>query len=144
MNKVEMKKQIEILQSNKLNSIQSLALFSGFSYQIILDKNLFTHNKDLEGFINAVYLDPHRINHYRPYLYSSRTLLGARLSKLIILNFSPDDIALALLKIINIFEDVFGSTWLSQKRTRKIDESYIDASLSAWIKETRLRSKNDE
>lgn len=79
-----------LFRSDKLSVEQSITFFAGLSFELILDKNIFPKNSDLETFVTEVYLTSHNSTSgivFKPYLYKSRTLLGARLTRVILDNF---------------------------------------------------------
>lgn len=78
----EIKNDIKIISSNKLNISQSKLLLMGFIYEIISDKDIFPKNSDLKEFINKDMRECTNMNmHFREYLFASRTLLASRVQK---------------------------------------------------------------
>ncbi|WP_270310873.1 hypothetical protein [Weissella cibaria] len=91
---------ISFIMSNKVKTVLVPSLFSGLIYEIILNKNIIHLNSDLPEFINTKFLSTfnsgkkseNQVSPYKDYLFKSRTNLAARLSRLIIEEFSYDDV----------------------------------------------------
>lgn len=80
----DIKNDMKIVISNKLNMSQSKLLFMGLIYEIILNKYLFPKNNNLKVFINKVIIKYLDIDEpFRDYLYDSRTLLASRVQRAI-------------------------------------------------------------
>lgn len=89
----EIKEDIKIISGNKLSMSQSKLLFMALSFEMILRKDLFPKKSNLKVFIENVYekcFD--NGNFFKDYLYSSRTILAARLEKKIQTELAYQDI----------------------------------------------------
>lgn len=79
---VEIRNDIRIISSNKLNVSQSKLLLMGALYEIILNKEIFPKKSDLKFFLNEHMNRCLKINiEYKEYLFASRRLLAARVQK---------------------------------------------------------------
>ncbi|MFZ4452046.1 hypothetical protein [Salibacterium aidingense] len=109
---------IKLIITNKLNTSQSKLLFMGISYEIIQRRDLFPKNSDLKKFVEEVYI-PYSKDKipFRDYLYASRTLLGARIEKLILWEIGYNDI----LNMVNKLNEIFPSDNSKTTTTKNID-----------------------
>lgn len=126
-------KELAILKSNKLNSSESIIYFSGILYSIILSKSMFKRNKELKEFLYVIFLKPFGMDQYREYLYKSRTLLGSRVSRQILENFSYTD----TIKSSNIISKYIKEKY-NLKNNKKISKNSknnnLADELSEWIR----------
>ncbi|WP_039652372.1 hypothetical protein [Clostridium tyrobutyricum] len=100
----QIRDDMKIITTNKLNMSQSKLLFMGIIYEIVLRRDLFPMNCDLKAFINKIFIK--RFNDkipFKEYLYSSRTLLASRLQKNIYLDLQYNQIIEIVQEIYNIF-----------------------------------------
>ena len=74
----EIKNDIRIVSSNKLNISQSKLIFMGFLYEIILSKEIFPKNSDLKEFVNN---DLKKYLNIKDYIFKSRSLLAAKIQR---------------------------------------------------------------
>ena len=99
----QVRKDIQLILSNKLNSNQSLLLFLGITLEILLRKDLFKRNSDLQSFIEAMYIPRTKKREpFKEYLYLSRTQLSARLNRVIIEELDYSDVIAISKKLVEI------------------------------------------
>lgn len=124
---------LKFFRSNKLSVNQSVTFFAGLSFELILNKKIFTRNSDLEIFINEVYLkhnsDPDKQT-FKPYLYKSRTQLGARLTRNIL-----DDFDYTIVKqISNEIEEILITMSPENGKTNKsINNDSFSNNIASWL-----------
>ncbi|WP_434565169.1 hypothetical protein PQ689_03390 [Thermoanaerobacterium thermosaccharolyticum] len=134
----QIKEDLKIITSNKLNMSQSKLFFMGIIYEIILRKDLFPKNEDLKGFINNIFIqyfidkEP-----FKDYLYDTRTLLGARIQKKIQTDLDYNKIVEIVNKIYNILpnEDINNS--------RKKNYSNYNKELIEWMNFIKQRGTKE-
>ncbi|MDO6355259.1 hypothetical protein Q3V94_09325 [Caloramator sp. CAR-1] len=134
----QIKEDLKIITSNKLNMSQSKLLFMGIIYEIILRKDLFPKNEDLKGFINNIFIqyfidkEP-----FKDYLYDTRTLLGARIQKKIQTDLDYNKIVEIVNKIYNILpnEDI--------NNNRKKNYSNNNKELIEWMNFIKQRGSKE-
>jgi hypothetical protein len=123
----KIKKDLAIISSNKLSPSQSILLFMGLTFEILMRKDLFAKNIDLKEFVEKFYIEKtEKKEPFKDYLYVSRTLLASRLNKLIIkeLNYT---------KILDICRDI-QSILPSEQDTRKNKPSKSqDEDVTEWM-----------
>jgi len=99
----QVRKDIQLILSNKLNSNQSLLLFLGITLEILLRKDLFKRNSDLQSFLESIYIPRTKKREpFKEYLYLSRTQLSARLNRLIIEELDYSDVIAISKKLVEI------------------------------------------
>ncbi|MFP7171589.1 hypothetical protein [Terribacillus sp. 7520-G] len=82
----EIHSDLKIINSNKLSSNQGRLLLMGLTFELIQNKQLFPRNNDLKNFIKTIYEENLELEkEYRDYLYLSRTLLGSRVLKTLLI-----------------------------------------------------------
>ncbi|MFD0897355.1 hypothetical protein [Loigolactobacillus binensis] len=123
-------KQVDILQSNKLDSEESINYFTGFMYSLILDKTVFKRNDELPDFIFNFFLKPFGSMQYKDYVYKSRTLLGARVCRHIIDDFNYSDTVKLSKIILNYLEKKYA---LGQDENAHKKLNSIANELSGWL-----------
>lgn len=124
---------IKLFKSNKLSIDQSIAFFAGLSYEMVLNRELFPHNSDLEIFITEFYLkynEKEEDQYFKPYLYKSRTQLGARLTRNILDKFDYTTVKV----ISNNVEKMLISMAPSKENTSLITpQSSFNSKISTWL-----------
>lgn len=130
------KDDIKIITTNKLSTSQSKLLFMGMIYEIILRKDLFPKNSDLKSFVDKIFKkyfvgkEP-----LRDYLYLSRTILGARIQKEIML-------ALEYNQIIEIVNEIYEVLPIENSK-KSVNPKNINnnAKLGEWMSFIRDKDK---
>lgn len=133
----QIRDDIKIVTSNKLNASQSKLLFMGIIYEIILRKDLFPKNSDLKAFINKIFRK-YFINKepFKEYLYCSRTILGARIQKEIQYEIEYSQI----IKIVNQIYDILPVEESKKVASTKNRNNNIE--LGQWMNFIREKDKN--
>ena len=67
---------LSLLQNNKFSVKQTRRMYQGIVFELIQNKHIFEKNNDLRIFVEFVFKKT-----YREYLFSSRSLLAARVLK---------------------------------------------------------------
>lgn len=132
---------IKLIKSLKLNSNQAISFFTGFTYQIILDKSLFPNNNDLKDFIYEIYLKPYSLEQYKDYVYANRTTLGSRVSRLILEKNSISFVMKQVEQISDVFEKIYKIEYNSKDVSSK-SQDVIDGALDEWMNKLR-ENRND-
>lgn len=97
------KNDLKIVSTNKLNSSQSKLLLIGIIFEMLQRKDLFPKNSDLKMFVQQVFIDPiEGLKPFKEYLFVSRTLLGSRVSKIILYNFEYSNVLNTVEKLSEI------------------------------------------
>lgn len=94
------KQDMRIITSSKLNTFQSKLLLIGIIYEIIQRRDLFPRNTDLKKFVQVIVVNTTNEAPFRDYLYLSRTLLGSRISNVILDKFEYHEV-LKTVKMLN-------------------------------------------
>lgn len=125
----EIKNDIKIISTNKLSVSQSKLLLIGALYEIILNREIFPKNIDLKNFVN---IDMNRClsvsKEYKDYLFTSRTLLAARVQKEIY-ELDYNDIVSLLIFIENKLSDLAPNNSTNLKNLKKIEK---DKAIDEW------------
>ncbi|QGG51433.1 hypothetical protein [Lysinibacillus pakistanensis] len=122
----QLNKDIQLILSNKLNSSQSFLLFLGITLEILLRKDLFKKNSDLQSFIEVLYIPKTKKREpFKEYLYLSRTQLAARLNRIIIEELNYSDIIDISKKLLELLP--------SENTTRKGQNTSQDDAVSEWM-----------
>ena len=123
----EIRGNIDIVSSNKLNVFQSRLMFMGFIYEIILSRDIFPKNSDLKEFINQDM--PKYLNlpiSFKDYVFLSRPLLASRvLNKIHELDYKD---------IIN-FIDIINEKYLKINDVKKTSSKTLkttDTAIDEW------------
>lgn len=128
------KSQLSLLESNKLNSKESTIYFAGFFYSLILNKKVFKNNKDINAFLDSVYLKPLKLSPFKSYLYRSRTLLGSRVSRYILEKATYSNIIELRKLTMDYLDNQLGKNKNKEdKKTKKTMSNLMDE-LSGWLK----------
>lgn len=136
----DIEKQLQLIQSNKLDSSQAISLFIGFSGRLVLTRDTFKHNSDLEPFILEVFLKPFGKEQFRPYVYKSRTLLTSRVLRLL-----EENLTLTMtLKIAKNIESILVPAGSSKENRGPISQSFLDKALDSWMSSIRNSYKPNE
>ena len=99
------KNDLSSIRSNRLSSSQSKLLFMGVLYEILLRTDLFPRNRDLKNFIEDILKGYTKNNGiFKEYVYSSRTMLAARILRDIFEELEYAEIIDITYKIQNVFE----------------------------------------
>lgn len=124
---------LKFFRSNKISIDQSVAFFAGLSYELILNTKIFPRNSDLKPFINEVYLTHDTTDkEFREYLYASRTLLGARLTRNILDNFDYLIVKEISKDIEYILLENFMDDEKNNKNTHKKDNDF-SKNIASWL-----------
>ncbi|WP_203624612.1 hypothetical protein [Lacticaseibacillus sp. 866-1] len=119
---------LKLTQSTRLSVSQSTMMLSGLVYAMVLDKDLFKHNPDLEGFVLKIFrqwLPDHE--QFRPYVYKSRTLLGSKISRIILDTFEYNDTTEVATKLSSLFS----SATKEASSAKKLPD--LEAFISDWL-----------
>ena len=125
-------KRLRIINSNKLDSEQSLIYFAGVIYSILLNRKIYKRNIDLQSFVKDFILTPIEEEQFKKYVYLSRTLLGSRVYRLIIENYSYPLVIETSNKLFNYFK--VSTKQYSKKQKSKTGSQNIASELSGWLK----------
>lgn len=124
----DIKNDLKIIMSNKLSVSQSKLLFMGIIYEIILSKELFPKNSQLEEFING-----HLIKYlkkktkFKVYLFKTRTILGATIQKHIYNNLDYNDIIDVVEEVYKILPDTL------DEQIKKGNKKNSNEIISEWL-----------
>lgn len=121
-------KRLKTVNSNKLDSDQSLIFFAGVIYSIILNRSIYKKNADLEPFVKKYILSPLNKEQFKRYVYLSRTLLGSRVYRIIIEDFSYSLVTEVSQKLLLLFEKS------DSQNKNKVKINNIASELSGWLK----------
>lgn len=122
--------RLNLINSNKLNSDESLIYFAGILYSIILNRAIFYKNMDLKLFINEFILIPTNKEQFRPYVYKSRTLLGSRVYRTIVEDFDYSLVREISKKLFIYFESPVNNN----ANKDNLKSNNIASELSGWLK----------
>ncbi|MCC0658304.1 hypothetical protein IC175_17245 [Clostridioides sp. ES-S-0123-01] len=137
----DIKNDIKIIKGNKLSISQSKLLFIGIMFEIILNKDLFPKNSILKDFVNCKLLSYIKINEpFKEYLFSTRTLLIARIQKEVYINLNYQDI-LKLVDFLQEFIVKFDSKEESIKVDKKISKN--SSAINEWVDFINNREKEE-
>ncbi|VDG23720.1 hypothetical protein [Lactiplantibacillus mudanjiangensis] len=128
----EIIKQFKIINSNKLNSEETINYFNGCVYALILNKTVFRRNDDLPSFVYGLFLKPFDTEQYKQYVYKSRTLLGARVCRHINDDLNYSQVVPLSKAVISYLEKTFS---LEQKKEDTQRLNSIADELSGWLKQ---------
>jgi hypothetical protein len=121
------KNDLRVISSNKLNSYQSKLFLVGILYEIILRKDLFPRNSDLKKFVQLIVVEPIKtIPPFREYLFLSRTLLGSRVSSIILSHFEFKNVV----KTVDVLNDILPDKERAESNTNRQSN---DSDLDEWI-----------
>lgn len=124
----DIKNDLKIIMSNKLSISQSKLLFMGIIYEIILSKELFPRNSQLEEFINGhliKYLN--KDTEFKEYLFKTRTILAATIQKHIYNNLDYNNILDVVEEIYKILPDRL------DEQIKKGNKKNSDEIISEWL-----------
>jgi len=122
------KNDLKIVTTNKLNSSQSKLLLIGIIFEILQRKDLFPRNSDLKNFVQQVFVEPiEGETPFRDYLFLSRTLLGSRVSKIILFKFEYSDV----LNTVEKLSKILPNQDIEHKHSSKSKTS--DDGMNEWI-----------
>lgn len=124
---------LQLLRSNKLSAEQSMLLFVGFSYDLVLNKSIFKQNIDLEDFSNIYVKYSNKKEPLRPYLFGARPLLGARLGKIITNDMDYADI-LEITKELDLFFEKAAFGDQESLMNKSVVKKSLDDETSNWMK----------
>ncbi|EJQ54794.1 hypothetical protein IEI_01263 [Bacillus wiedmannii] len=117
---------LKIITSNKLNTSQSKLLLIGVTYEILLRKDLFPKNSDLKKFVQLVFVEPiEGVKPFKEYLFVSRTLLSSRISKIILSQFSYNNV----MKTV----DKLNAMLPQQNNENKYSTRNTEQSMNEWV-----------
>ena len=136
----DIEKQLKLVQSNKLDSSQAISLFIGFVGRLILKKETFRYNSDLEPFILEVLLKPFGKEQFRPYVYKSRTILTSRVLRLLEEKLTLTS-TLTMAKKIQLILVPSGDY---RENKEPISQSFLDKALDAWMSSIRNSYQSNE
>lgn len=112
----DIKEDMKVIISNRLNMSQSKLLFMGLIYEIILRRDLFPNNSNLKPFINKVVMKYLSVDEpFKDYLYDSRTLLGARIQK----NIQSDVEYLQIIQMVKEIYEIFPKDEMQKNKNKK-------------------------
>lgn len=119
----------KLLLSSKLSSNQSTMLLSSLMYSIILSTDIFRRNIDIEPFLLKIFnewLPDHQ--QFRPYVYKSRTLLGSKVSRIILESFDYDATTVLTKKLMQAF-----APNSNQKPSQGKNRNSLESSVTSWL-----------
>lgn len=126
----DIKYDLKVIRGNKLSISQSKLLFMGIMYEIILNKELFPRNIQLNEFVNEHLLQYLKRNKkFKNYIFKSRTLLAATIQREIYNNLDYNDIIYIIDEIDAI---LFENSNYGYKKTIKKNNNEVE--MSEWLK----------
>lgn len=132
----DIKYDLKIIMGNKLSIYQSKLLFMGIMYEIILNKELFPRNSQLDTFINEHLLKYlKRKSKFKGYLFKSRTILAATIQREIYNNLDYNDIINLVDEIYKILPDDM------EFKNKKTIKNYNECALNEWLNVLRNKEK---
>lgn len=116
----------DMIFSNKLSLEQARNMTIGLVFELVQRRDIFKKNEDLRGFIDATII-PFSIEKesFKDYLFNSRTLIGSRISKILLIEFEYSDLIKVAEMIIAAYKD--------QKLKSKKSNSNIDDEIIKWM-----------
>lgn len=120
---------LKLIQTPKLSIAQSTMLLSGIVYALILDREIFKHNIDLKDFTLKIFKQwlPNQ-EQFRPYVFRSRTLLGSKLSRIILESFDYESTKAVSSLLLSLF-----SINTTDKKTKNKHVVGLEKTLADWI-----------
>lgn len=124
----ELIKDFHIVESNKLNITQAKLILIGLLFELIQRRDLFKRNSHLKEFTDVVIV-PYSIEKesFKEYLFNSRTLLAARIGKIILDECKYTDLLKIVNTIILSYEEQTNLTNSSKKYS-------IDDEIIKWMR----------
>ncbi|EMJ5512794.1 hypothetical protein ACKTKD_002916 [Clostridioides difficile] len=125
----DIRNNLKLIMGNKLSISQSKSLFMGIFYEIILNKDLFSKNRELKEFINGHMLPYiNRDKKYKDYLFKSRTLFAATILKDIYINVEYNQVIKMVEELYSILPDD-----IEKESRNHIKKNSSDEVLSGWL-----------
>ncbi|EIS9525280.1 TPA: hypothetical protein KNJ64_001991 [Clostridioides difficile] len=125
----DIRNDLKLIMGNKLSISQSKSLFMGIFYEIILNKDLFSKNRELKEFINGHMLPYiNRDKKYKDYLFKSRTLFAATILKDIYINVEYNQVIKMVEELYSILPDD-----IEKESRNHIKKNSSDEVLSGWL-----------
>ncbi|MCI1696806.1 hypothetical protein [Aneurinibacillus aneurinilyticus] len=93
-------KELSVINKNKFTLQQTKSLYLGLLYELISSREIFSKNKDLEGFLKNVFK-----KEYSDYLFKARPYLASRLLKDISNEYDSLKISASIKLIISYLKD---------------------------------------
>ncbi len=125
----DIRNDLKLIMGNKLSISQSKSLFMGIFYEIILNKDLFSKNRELKEFINGHMLPYiNRDKKYKDYLFKSRTLFAATILKDIYINVEYNQVIKMVEELYSILPDD-----IEKENRSRIKKNSSDEVLSGWL-----------
>ncbi|KAA0784604.1 hypothetical protein [Bacillus sp. BPN334] len=112
-----------LLKGKKFSFQEKKILFIGIVNQTIYDTFIFNNNIDLNTYLMPYELYLNNNEPFKDYLYKSRTLLSARVTRLILNNDDRDLTSLLINEHINFMNQ--NSTPSTDKRRKKENDSNL-------------------
>ena len=93
-------KELSVINKNKFTLQQTKSLYLGLLYELLLNKEIFIRNKDLDDFLRDVFKKK-----YKEYLFKARPYLASRLLKEVSKEYDPSKINASTKLIILYLEE---------------------------------------
>ncbi|HBE9816198.1 hypothetical protein ACEI86_10580 [Clostridioides difficile] len=137
----DIKNDIKVIKGNKLSVSQSKLLFIGIMFEIILSKDIFSNNSILKEFVNIKLLKYMKMKEpFREYLFSSRTLLIARIQKEIYTNLNYQDI----LEIVDFLQEIIVKSETKEDNKKRNKKNPKDNSrINEWMNFTNKKDSKE-
>lgn len=130
-------KELSMINKNKFTLEQTKSLYLGLLYQLILSKEVFKRNRDLEDFLLSVYKKK-----YNDYLFNSRPYLASRVLKDISDEYDFLKMSISIKLIILYLRDKDLSGNKVEIEEKKISTSIEDDTIG-WFNSVKKGSKQN-
>lgn len=120
---------LKLIQTSKLSISQSTMLLSGIVYALVLDREIFKRNADLNDFTLKIFKQwlPNQ-EQFRPYVFRSRTILGSKLSRIILEKFDYESTKTVSSLLLSLF-----SINTTDKKDKNKQFVGLEKTLAAWL-----------
>lgn len=137
----DIKNDIKVIKGNKLSVSQSKLLFIGIMFEIILSKDIFSNNSILKEFVNIKLLKYMKTKEpFKEYLFSSRTLLIARIQKEIYTNLNYQDI----LELADFLQEIIVKSETEEDNKKRSKKNPKDNSrINEWMNFTNRKDAKE-
>lgn len=123
----ELRQDFQLVSSNRFSSYQSKIFFIGVTIDLLLNTEIFKKNIELKPFVEKYYISNIiEEDFFKEYLYDSRTLLVARLSRLIFEKMNYPVIA-------NISNDILAFLPESHNKKKKGKSDDLNKGMDEWL-----------
>ncbi|HFR4184934.1 TPA: hypothetical protein ACHVKG_001705 [Bacillus cereus] len=130
-------KELSTINKNKFTVEQTKSLYLGLLYQLILSKEVFKRNRDLEDFLLSVFKKK-----YNDYLFNSRPYLASRVLKDISEEYDFLKMSISIKLIILYLQDRGLSENKVETEGKKISNSIEDDTIG-WFNSVKKGSNHN-